>query len=133
MNKIDILNKMIKQRDELNQQIDMITKLEIKPVTEYEWHKICLTASRYTDMMCELAEAIFPNGKDFTRKANEVNFKLNEFDVSIPTYSTKGVRIDTHWYKPDYMENIETKSDFVNMRKYFNLIDDGNYKWYDLA
>lgn len=133
MDKVDILNKMLKQRNDLNQQIDMILKLEVKPVTEDEWHEICLTPARHTNMMCELAKAIFPNGKDFKRNTNEVTFKLNGFDVSIPTCAIKGVKIDTHWYKHEYAENVEIKSEFINMRKYFNLIDSKNYTWYDLA
>lgn len=133
MDKRDVLEKMMKERDNLNNQIEKVKNLEIKPVTQDEWLKLCETPIRYSNIILELAKETFPNGVNFKRTPNEVKFELYGFEVLIPTHQSKVVKIDTHWYSKYYNKEIEVISSYKYMRKYFELLDSGTYNWYDLA
>lgn len=132
-NKENILKKLEEKRDELNKQIDMIKKLEIKPVTEDEWYKLCETPVRYNDVLLDIAEVTFPEGEDFEMCANEVAFKMNGFDISVSTSAIRGITIDMRWYKPFILEDFEPLNRYEKMRRYFELLDSGRASWYELA
>lgn len=132
--KTEILKKMNKELDNLKEKINLIENLEIAPVDEETWHKICLTPARYdADFLLEIAKATFPDGENFTKYSNEVIFTLNGFKVKVPTCAYNGVEIDLSWFKPDYKKEPTEYRRFDKMRRYFELLDSGNYTWYELA
>lgn len=132
-NKTNILDKLKKDRNKLNEQIEMIENLKIEPVTEKVWHELCQTPLRYNDILLDIAEVTFPEGDYFERHANEVSFEINGFDISIPTSLAEGITIDMKWYKPYILEDFKPQNRYKKMRRYFELIDRGNCKWHELA
>lgn len=128
-----VLDLLISDKNKLNDQIDMVANLEIAPVTEDEWHQLCETPVRYNDILLDIAKETFPLGEDFVRNANDVSFKMNGFRVSVPTSRTKGVTIDVFWYEEKYLKDFISSNRYSKMREYFELLDSGNYKWYELA
>lgn len=125
---------MNQEMKELQEKINLIETLEIAPVDEKTWHKICLTPARYdTDLILAIAKATFPQGKNFRRYPNEIKFTLNGFNIELPTSAITGIKIDLSWFKPNYGEPPKEYRRFKNMRKYFELLDSNNYTWYDLA
>lgn len=129
-----ILKELKNNRDKLNRQIDMIEKLlKIEPVTEDVWHELCNTPARYNDILLDIAEVTFPEGEDFEMCANEVAFKMNGFNISVPTSTIRGITIDMRWYKPFILEDFKPLNQHKKMRRYFELLDSGHASWYELA
>ncbi|MBQ8998708.1 MAG: hypothetical protein IJ086_08505 [Clostridium sp.] len=132
--KTKILNKMNKELNDLKGKINLIENLEVAPVDEETWHKICLTPARYEDdLLLAIAKATFPQGKNFIRYSNEVIFTLNGFTIKLYTCAYTGIEIDLNWFKSNYKEEPKEYRRFDKMRRYFELLDSGNYTWYELA
>ena len=130
--KQEIINEIISNIDKLNKQRELIENLEIKPVTIKEWGKLCETPLRYDDLLLDIAKVTFPQGYNFYRGCNYVEFKIDGIRVKIPTYRSETVEIDVSWYKKD-LGKLLSVNRYGNMRKYFELLDSGEYTWYDLA
>lgn len=129
-----MLSRINNEIEKLEKQRSLIENLEIKAVDEKTWHEICLTPARdQRELIRAIAKATFPQGENFKVRANEVVFTLNGFTIELPTCATKGIKIDLRWFKPSYKEPPKEYRRFNNMRKYFDLLDNGNYTWYDLA
>lgn len=132
--KKNILIELNNKKDEINNQIKMIENLKIEPVTEDEWHELCKTPVRYSDMLLKIAEVTFPYGKNFTKKnPNEILFEIDGFNISMSTTSLKGIIVDMKWYRLYLLEDFKPQNRYKNMRKYFELVEQGNHDWYELA
>ena len=132
--KTKVLERMNKEIKELEERRNIIEALEIAPVDEKTWHEICSTPARYErELMKAIAEATFPEGENFRVNSNEVTFTLNGFNIKVPMCASRGITIDLKWFKPYYGEQPKLITRFENMRKYFELLDNGNANWYDLA
>lgn len=114
-------------------QIYLIENLDIAPVTEDEWHLICKTPIRYDDVLLEVAKKTFPLGEEFVRNSNDVKFKMNGFNITVPTCNIKGVVIDTYWYDERYLKEFIPSNQHSKMRRYFSLLDGKKCSWYELA
>lgn len=128
-----VLEKLRKDSRKIREYIVLVEKLRYGSVSENVWHKLCETPARYTSIMEEIARAIFPKGYGFTSDSNTVKFTLNGFKVTIPKTSKTGIEIDTFWYSKYYEEEFKPICKYPKMRKYFKLLDSGNYTWKDLA
>lgn len=129
-----ILIELNNKKDEINNQIKMIENLKTEPVTEDEWHELCKTPVRYSDILLKIAEVTFPYGKNFTKKnPNEISFEINGFNITIPTTAIKGITIDMKWYKSYILQDFEPQNRYKNMRRYFELIEQDNHSWYEIA
>lgn len=83
----------------LQAQIDMLKALDIsKPLTEEEWHQICETPLRGSELMATFVRNIFPDATDIVVHCNYVYFNLLGFRIQIPTYQACGINVDTSWY-----------------------------------
>lgn len=133
MNKEKILNKLNDEIINLTSQVELIENLKIEPVSSDRWHKICETPLRYTDTILDIAKCTFPYGKNFSKTANDVIFTVNGFKVYVPIDKTKGIVIDTSWYKKSILNDFRPWTQYGRMRDYFELIDSKDYTWYDLA
>lgn len=132
--KTEILKRMNRELSNLKEKINLIENLEIAPVDEETWHKICLTPVRYEgDLLLEIAKATFPQGENFEIYPNEVIFTLNGFNIKLPTCAYTGIEIDLSWFKPNYKEEPKEYRRYNKMRRYFELLDSGDYTWYELA
>lgn len=132
--KTNVLNEMKNKLNELNKEIKFIEDLKIGKVDEETWHKICLTPIRYDyKILKEIAKATFPEGYNFNCCSNEIEFNINGFLVTVPTTGCRGINIKLDWYSHGKNYEYKPNNRFYKMRKYFELLDSGNYTWYDLA
>lgn len=132
-NKKSIIYKLNIDKDRINNKINLIRNLKIEPVTEDTWKQLCDTPLRYNDILLDLAKVTFPYGKDFKRNINDISFKMNGFTISVPTCKSSGITIDMEWYNPSKLKDFIPQDRYKKMRRYFELLDDSNSKWYDLA
>ncbi|MCC0726740.1 hypothetical protein KGF51_10010 [Clostridioides sp. ZZV14-6045] len=131
--KKDILKDLRDKAERLNKQIEIIENLKIEPVSEEKWHELCKTLFRGKNISLKIAEATFPHGENFKLELNKILFKMQGFNISLPTSELKGIEIDMEWYKPHQLQNFKPKNRYKGMKKYFKLLDEGNSKWYELA
>lgn len=134
-NKQKVIDEIEEKICELKHQKKLIENLDIEPITITEWMELCKTPLRYNDILLELAKATFPNGYDFKRTPNHVCFKIKDIEIRVPTYSSSTINIDMSWYsnKDIVFQKLNISMRYSHMRKYFELLDSGNYTWYDLA
>lgn len=133
MDKELIISKMEQEKDKLEQQIEMIKNLEIKPVTQEEWARLCETLIRHSNIILDIAKETFPSGYNFAKDSNYVVFHIDKFKVQVPIHRSSVIKIDSKWYKHSYAEYEKPKKHHLKMRRYFDLLDSGKYTWYDLA
>lgn len=117
------------------EQINLLKKLNLKePITEEEWHEICETPLRSSEIMAQLLKNIFPNAEDIIVHANYVYFNMYGFKLQIPTSRQYGINVNTLWYNSDYKtkEIFKYTQNTLSMKKYFDAVDD-NANWYTLA
>lgn len=100
-----------------------------KVLTEDEWHTICDTDLRTSDILSIFIKNIFPDATDIQIGCNYVTFILCSIKCFLPTSAIRGIEIDKSWYKnlkkPEIsdLESIE----YIKL-KYYNEITDWNDK-----
>lgn len=133
----DIENAITELNETINDTQNKIAILKsidfTKPVTEDQWHMICETPLRSSDLLVVLVKNTFPLAENIFVHYNYVYFEMLGFNVQIPTSCCRGVNVDTSWYKKDDGEPTRIYSDSVqNMIDYFDAVD--NKKgWYECA
>lgn len=127
------LAKIQNNIDELNKQKELIKNIDFsKPINEEEWHEICKTPLRSSDILCVIIRNIFPQAKNIKRYSNCVVFDLLDFSISIPTTNCRGISISTKWYIPDKdipKLALENYDNILRLKKYFELVDTKSV-WY---
>lgn len=127
-----ILEKLDKDISVLENQKKLIENLEIKSVDIDMWGLINETPLRNSKILLDILSETFPDGDYFKLNPNSVHFTLHDIDIKVPTCRDKRVYIDLSWYaKPNYKPITINKHKY--MRKYFNLLESGDYSWIDLA
>lgn len=132
--KNSIVSDLNEEKRRIDEQIRLIENLTIESVNEDSWHKLCETKLRYSDCIIEIAKATFPEGKNFIKSnLNEITFEMNGFNIHLPMSSVKGIIVDMKWYKPYLLNDFKPTNRYGNMRKYFELIEENESNWYELA
>lgn len=129
----NILDKLEEEKNLIENKIKLISNLNVSGVDEKLWHELCETPFRESSLSLVVARELFPLGDNFKRCPNEVEFEMMGFNLSLPTSRSKGIIVDMRWYKPHCLEDFTVRPRYVKMRRYFELLDSGNYSWYDLA
>ena len=119
--------------DKLNKQIQLIKNIDYsKPINEEEWHEICKTPLRNSNILCVIISNIFPQAKNIKLDSNCIVFDLLDFSISIPTTNCRGISISTKWYIPDKdipKLELENYDNILRLKKYFELVDTKSV-WY---
>lgn len=132
----EVLETLQSDITEKENQINLIKNIDwTKSVTEKEWHQICETLLRTSDLLCNLLKNTFPNATDIKLEMNYVNFNLYGFRCQLPTSRYEEILVDMSWnkkLKEPTLENTIYSFEFEsNMRKYFELLDSHGY-WLEL-
>lgn len=128
-----ILNRLEEEKSIIENKIELINSLNICDIDEKLWHELCETPFRESALSLVVARELFPLGDNFKRNPNEIKFEMMGFNLSLPTSRAKGIIVDMSWYKPHYFKEFTVRPRHTKMRRYFELLDSGNYSWYDLA
>lgn len=125
------LQEEIKEKEKQIKLIKNINNNQI--VTEQEWHEICETPLRNSNLLEQLVKNIFPDAENIQNYVNYVYFDLLGFRCAIPTSLCQGIYIDVKWYLKDTGKpnNIYSGSAKI-MKKYFDAIDNKD-SWYTCA
>lgn len=130
----DVLETLQSDITEKENQINLIKTIDwTKSVTEKEWHQICETLLRTSDLLCNLLKNTFPNATDIQLGMNHVDFNLYGFKCKLPTSRYEEIRVDMSWnknIKEPTLENTMNRFE-KNMREYFKLLDSNGY-WLEL-
>lgn len=120
--------------EDIQRKIALVKSIDFtKPVTEKQWHTICETPLRSSDLLAVLVKNTFPLAENILVHCNYVYFDMLGFKVQIPTSLHRGINVDTSWYEKDYGEPTEIYSEPIeSLIKYFDAVD--NKKgWYECA
>lgn len=138
---VDIIKEVSEAIEELeseiasaNEKISLIESIDIsKPVTESQWHTICETPLRNSNLLAVLVKNTFPLAENILVHYNYVYFDMLGFEVQIPTSRRHGINVNTSWYCKDNGEPTKIYSDVIeDMIKYFNAVDN-KLGWYECA
>lgn len=130
----DAIKELNREIDETQNKIAIVKSIDFsKPVTEKQWHTICETPLRSSDLLAVLVKNTFPLAENILVHCNYVYFDMLGFKVQIPTSRCHGINIDTSWYEKDSGEpTLQYSSAIRNMIEYFDAVD--NKKgWYECA
>lgn len=130
----ETLEELREDIEEKETQVKLIQQLDInKSLTEKEWHQICLTPLRGSDLLGNLLKNIFPHSTNIKVCANYVYFNLYDFHCKIPTYTKECIKVDTSWNKDLIRPTLENSMNWNsrNMREYFKTLD-SNGSWIEL-
>lgn len=110
---IDAIKSIEEEIEELTKRKEFLENIDITKVpNEDEWHEMCLSDLRHSDLLGRFITNIFPNATDIKIGCNYAQFSLYDFICYIPTSLIKGIEIDTKWFvktkKPIYMDNHTT-------------------------
>ena len=96
----EVLETLQSDITEKENQINLIKTIDwTKSVTEKEWHQICETLLRTSDLLCNLLKNTFPNATDIQLGMNHVDFNLYGFKCKLPTSRYEEIRVDMSWNK----------------------------------
>ena len=88
----EAIQEMEEDQKELQQKIKYVKDFDFSvPVTEEQWHQICETPLRWTDVMAHLVKNRFPNAEHIKVTANDVVFDLEGFDPVSSRYVLEAV------------------------------------------
>lgn len=136
MNKIvqEAIAEINENIDELQNQLKLIQSIDFtKPVTEDEWHAICETPLRSSDLLATLVKNIFPDAENILVHCNYVYFDLMGFKVQIPTSRARGINVDLSWYEKDGGEPTRIYQEKTECVKHYLEAVDRKAGWYELA
>lgn len=131
----NIITELNKTIEETENKISLIKSIDFtKPINEYQWHRICETPLKDSELLIVLIKNTFPLAENIKVRQEYIVFDMMGFSIQIPTTENDyGVYIDTRWYEKDdgeptriYSENIES------LIKYFNSVDNKE-GWYECA
>lgn len=130
----DAITKLEKTIEDAHNQISFIKSIDFtKPVTENQWHLICETPLRNSELLAVLVKNTFPLAENILVHCNYVYFDMMGFRVQIPTSRGRGINVDTSWYHKDFGEPTRIYRESVErMTKYFNAVDN-KAGWYECA
>lgn len=130
----EVIRDLNREIDETQNKIAIVKSIDFtKPVTESQWHTICETPLRYSNLLAVLVKNTFPLAENILVHCNYVYFDMLGFKVQIPTSRCQGINVDTSWYRKDNGEPTKIYSDTIeNMIKYFNAVDN-KLGWYECA
>lgn len=135
----NLKNEIIKQLEEeifkKQSQVELIKTIDVtKPITEKVWHQLCETPFRNSELLSNIVQAIWPAAENIQIHANYVWFKLDKFNIAIPTSRSMGIEIDVNWFNQLAIPRRDSyiSNENIKMKKYFELIDDPNSNWYDI-
>lgn len=113
--------------DDLLEQKHILQALNVNEVvTEQNWHKICHTSLRTSDIMEKLCKNIFPEAEDIKVGCNYVSFVLYDFNCYIPTSNITGIEVDLSWFKKlkkPKLDDFETR-ECIKLRNLLNASTD---------
>lgn len=138
MSIIDAINKTQEDIIKLEEQVNFLNRVsngdeEIRTIEE--WQKLCDTPMRHEKCMVDIARKIFPMATNFKYGCNEITFTINGIKLILPTTRSKHITLNTNLFRLRYIqqESPKLKNQFPCMRKYFKLLDSGEYTWERLA
>lgn len=111
---LEQLQKQIEQQKNFLKNIDIT-----KPLSEKEWVYLCETPlNSDNEVLCALAQKIFPEGAHFRYKEAYIHFDLYGFECGLPTFNVPGVKIDLSWaVKP-----IDPQKEDIKSKKLINYV-----------
>lgn len=130
----EAIRDLNREIDEAQNKIAIVKSIDFtKSVTESQWHTICETPLRNSDLLAVLVKNTFPLAENILVHCNYVYFDMLGFKVQIPTSRCQGINVDTSWYRKDDGEPTKIYSETIeNMIKYFNAVDN-KLGWYECA
>lgn len=109
--------KLVKQFSTMYEEIQSGSK----KLTEKDYHKLCETTLRKTDMLGSAVCFMIEDLEYLSKSSNCFNYKLGNYKLSIPSYSELGVDL----YIDDIDDNL-TYTDFIRY-KFKRQIDSYNH------
>lgn len=99
-NRTEAIESLKTEIEEKKKQMELLEHIDFeKPCTEDEWHKLCETNLRTSDLMGILVKSIFPNCESIEVRRNYVSFQLYGFWCYLPTFAKKRIEVDTSWWR----------------------------------
>lgn len=106
---------------ETNLHIELLKSIDwSKPVSEKDWHMICKTPLRTSNLLEILVKNTFTEAENVEVSPNYVRFNLYGFQCFIPTTKCIGIEVNTNWYEKDCGIPKETAH---CMKNYFDALD----------
>ena len=119
-------------KEDIISKIDYLKSLDFtKKLSEEEWHKLCKTPLRTSNLLSVFVKNIFPEAVDIKVHCNYVYFKLMGYNIQIPTSETKGIGVSCDWYHLPCFTPRHNK-DLERMERYFRAVDNCS-NWKTLA
>ena len=127
----EALHNLDKEQLDIEHRRNLIKSIDwTKPVTEDEWHALCETSARSSEILLStLVKNIFPDAIDIVHTPNYVSFSLLGYRIQIPTSRCRGINIATNWYKNIWFEKNALhnspihSADIFDLKKYFDAKD----------
>jgi len=119
-----IFSKINQEIDEKISQLEYIKSLNFnEPLTEIEWHRICKTPMKDSNLLCDFVKCIFQDAEKIEKKSNCVCFCLYGFWCEIPISISDEILVDMNWYKPEREIKEEYFGNELQMKRYFEAKD----------
>lgn len=119
-------------KEDIISKIDYLKSLYFtKKLSEEEWHKLCKTPLRTSNVLSIFVKNIFPEAVDIKVHCNYVYFKLMGYNIQIPTSETKGISVSCVWYQYPYFIPRYDR-DMERLEQYFQAVDN-RANWKTLA
>lgn len=130
---MDAISDLKEQISQCESQIQLIENLDFnKKLTEDEWHELCETPLRSSELLSVFVKNIFPEATNINVHCNYVYFELMEYKIQIPTSRARGINVACNWYSPPTICCLYTNDSLSKMEKYFEALD-RNAGWKELA
>lgn len=119
---IECLDTEIK---ELQREKSFLQSLEIRPVTCREWHTICETALRNSNLLLEIAKQTFPMGSNFKVGCNYVTFEWKKLTICCPTSRQIyfEVRRTDNCGKPIFFDSLYHSERIAAAKTYYETVE----------
>lgn len=109
----------------LQERRDFLHRLNLNSkITEDEWHELCLSSLRTSDILADVVKNIFPSATNVSVGANYVYFYINDLKCYLPTSAIRGIEIDVDWYtrleEPKLNDNNYKSQEHRKLERYMN-------------